>query len=114
MAVAQRAATEPTPLLRNRLLRALPETELARLAPALRRVCMASRQLVFDVDCPIAYVYFPEDCVISIVTTMADGRAIETASVGCEGMVGLAVFLGVAGMPAWGFCQVPGGEPRLH
>ncbi|MFN2565650.1 MAG: Crp/Fnr family transcriptional regulator [Gemmatimonadaceae bacterium] len=105
--------SEPVGQLRNRILRALPEEEYARLAPALERVCMESRQLAFDVDRPIDYVYFPEDCVVSIVGVTAEGSAVETASVGREGMVGLPVFLGVESTPAQAFCQIPGEALRL-
>lgn len=100
-------------LLRNRILGALSGPDLARVAPALERVCMASRELAFDVDVPISHVYFPEDCVISIVGVMTDGSVVETATVGLEGMVGLPVFLGVETTPAQAFCQIPGEALRL-
>jgi CRP-like cAMP-binding protein len=74
---------------------------------------MASRELAFDVDVPISHVYFPEDCVISIVGVMTDGSAVETASVGWEGMVGLPVFFGGESSPAQAFCQIPGETLRL-
>lgn len=111
--VPDREVTERVHIARNRILGALPESELARLAPALERVCMASRELAFDVDVPISHVYFPEDSVISIVGVMTDGSAVETATVGLEGMVGLPVFLGVESTPAQAFCQIPGEALRL-
>jgi CRP-like cAMP-binding protein len=113
MAAPYRAAPEPVSLLRNHLLKALPTAELARFAPALERVCMESRQLAFDVDVPIQHVYFPESCVISVVAVTTDGSAVETATVGWEGMVGLPVFLGVESTPAQAFCQIPGEALRL-
>jgi CRP-like cAMP-binding protein len=113
MALPDRVPAERISVARNRILRALPDVELARLAPALERVCMASRELAFDVDVPISHVYFPEDCVISIVGVMTDGSAVETATVGLEGMVGLPVFLGVESTPAQAFCQIPGEALRL-
>jgi CRP-like cAMP-binding protein len=113
MAPPESTRVESIHVTRNRILRSLPESELARLAPALERVCMASRELAFDVDVPISHVYFPEDCVISIVGVMTDGSAVETATVGWEGMVGLPVFLGVESTPAQAFCQIPGEALRL-
>jgi CRP-like cAMP-binding protein len=113
MAVPQHVTTEPARQVSNRILGALPGEEYARLAPALERVCMQSRQLAFDVDRPIEYVYFPEDCVISVVGVMTDGTAVETASVGREGMVGLPVFLGAESTSAQAFCQIPGEALRL-
>ena len=113
MAVPHRVSPHPTPPSRNRILSALPEDEYARLAPAFERVCMASRELAFDVDRPIEHVYFPEDAVFSIVAVMTDGSAVETATVGFEGMVGLPIFLGTVSTPAQAFCQVPGVALRL-
>jgi CRP-like cAMP-binding protein len=113
MALPSRALVQPTTQLRNHILSTLPEAELAQLAAALDRVCMASRELAFDVDAPISHVYFPETCVISIVCVATDGSAVETASVGWEGMVGLPVFLGAESTPAQAFCQIPGEALRL-
>lgn len=112
-ALPARAVLDSPERLRNRILATLPERDLARLSPALERVCMASRELAFDVDVPISHVYFPEDCVISIVAVMKDGSAVETATVGWEGMVGLPVFLGANSAPAQAFCQIPGEALRL-
>ena len=98
---------------RNRILAALPKAEYARLAPALERVALEMKQVLFDIDRPIEHVYFPEDCVISIVRIMADGSAVETATVGREGMIGLPVFLGGYRTAAQAFCQVPGEAHRM-
>lgn len=105
---------DAAPRFRNRILRALPDQELARLAPALEPVCVQSRQIAFDVDTPIQHVYFPENAVFSIVGVMGDGSAVETAAVGWEGMVGLPVFLGADRTPAQAFCQIPGDALRLE
>jgi CRP-like cAMP-binding protein len=93
---------------RNRILASLPPAEFARLAPHLERVELDVRQVVFDVDRPITHVYFPEAAVVSVLGVMADGTAVETATIGREGMAGLPVFLGTDQMSAQGFCQVPG------
>lgn len=69
---------------------------------------------MFDVDRRIEYVYFPEDALISVVSVMTDGSAVETATIGDEGVVGLPVFLGTDRTPAQAFCQVPGQAYRLE
>jgi CRP-like cAMP-binding protein len=98
---------------RNRILAALPADARARLAPHLERVELELRQIVFDVDRPISHVYFPETSVVSVLGVMADGAAVETATVGREGMVGLPVFLGSDRMSAQAFAQVPGPALRM-
>ena len=98
---------------RNRILAALPRAELARLAPAFTRITLAPREICFDIDQPIEHVYFPENCVASVVGVMSDGSAVETATVGPEGMVGLPVFLGIDRTSTQAFCQVPGEALRM-
>ena len=93
---------------RNRILAALPADarELAR--QHLRPVQLESRILLYDVDVPIERVYFPESAVASVVAPMTDGSAVETATIGFEGFVGLPVFLGAKQMTAQCFVQMPG------
>jgi CRP-like cAMP-binding protein len=72
------------------------------------------RQVLFDYDQPIEHVYFPENFVGSVISIMADGTAVETATVGREGMVGLPLFLGADRTQAQAFCQVPGEALRME
>jgi CRP-like cAMP-binding protein len=105
------ASTPPSEVLalpRNRLLAALPPQELDRLAPLLRRDALAVKDVIIDYDRPIERVYFPEDAVISLLGLAPDGSAVETATIGNEGVVGLPVFLGVDRISAQAFCQLPG------
>src|SRR5205809_174109 len=99
--------------LRNRILASLPAEDYARLAPTLERVELGLKQVLFDVDRPIEHVYFPEACVVSIVSVMSDGSAVESATVGREGMVGLPVFLGTGQTSAQAFTQIPGPALRM-
>ena len=66
------------------------------------------RQTLYEDGSPAADVFFPIDCVISVVTTMNDGSAIETATIGFEGMCGAQVALGTRNMFGRSFCQIPG------
>lgn len=99
---------------RNQILAALPEAELARLAVNLEPVTLEARDVLYDPDRRIEHVYFPEDCLASLVGIMTDGSAVETATVGNEGMVGLAVFLGDDRTSGQAFCQVPGRASRMR
>lgn len=98
---------------RNRILAALPDPERARLRASLERVELELRQVVIEPNRPMEHVYFPEDAVVSILGVMEDGSAIETATVGNEGMVGVPVFLGAMRMAAQAFAQVPGAAWRM-
>ena len=93
---------------RNQILRTLPRPELDRLLPHLERVRLARRMVAYDPLKPIEYVYFVETGVISIVSVLRDRSAIETATIGCEGLIGVPVFHGVDAVPEQAFVQVPG------
>ena len=97
----------------NRLLAALPEVDRQRLLTHLEPLEMTVRQPVYAPGEPIEHVYFPDGCVLSVLAVMDDGQAIEVATVGNEGMVGVPVLLGVATSQELAFCQVPGRARRM-
>jgi CRP-like cAMP-binding protein len=98
----------------NRLLASLPADEAELVAAQLERTPLDRYRVIHDPERPIEAVYFPTDGVISILSVMADGTAIETATVGREGMAGLAVFHGVDVTAEQAFVQVPGSAYRLE
>jgi CRP-like cAMP-binding protein len=98
----------------NRILDALPAREFEQLASALEPVELAVREYVYRRGEPVEFVHFPVDGVISLVAEMDDGRAVEVATVGREGMAGLPVFLQAAYTSAhYSFCQIPGSSLRM-
>jgi CRP-like cAMP-binding protein len=103
----------PEMLQRNRLLAALPAEERLRLGSELRLVELGIREQIYDPGEAIAEIYFPVNCVISVVAAVEDDVAVEVAMVGLEGMAGLPAFLGAAASPHRCFCQVPGQALRL-
>jgi CRP-like cAMP-binding protein len=98
----------------NRILRALDPQTFERVSPRLERVTLEQRDILHDYDKPIEHVYFPENCVGSVVGVMADASAVETATIGFEGMVGIMLFFGTDRMAAQAFCQVPGEAYRMQ
>ncbi len=108
------AANAHSERIQNRLLAALPTGDYARLSPALEPISLVPRQSVYEPYQPIPYVYFPTRSIISLVTLMDDGTAVEVATVGNEGMVGLPVFLGVDSSPGQAFTLVPGASVRMR
>ncbi len=97
----------------NRLLAALRDDERQRLAAHLELVELTLRQLLYEPGKPIEHVYFPIDAVLSVLAVMDDDQAVEVATVGNEGMVGIPVFLGVSVSPGLSFCQLPGRALRM-
>ena len=92
----------------NSLLDSMTNGGFAAISNQLETVNLTVRQTVYEDGMPAQDVYFPIDCVISVVTTMDDGSAIETATVGYEGMCGAHVALGTQDMFGRWFCQIPG------
>lgn len=93
---------------RNLILAHLTIDERERMESALEFMHVAPRVLMFDVNEPLTHAWFPETTILSIVQVMSDGSAVETATVGYEGFVGLPLYFGAEKTVAQGFCQVPG------
>ena len=107
------APQTPDGALHNRILAALPTPALARLAPHLEPVMLSMRELVFPPKESERYALFPIDGVISLVAELQDGHPVEIATIGNEGMTGLAAFLKTDYLPYKAFVQVPGRALRL-
>ena len=61
----------------------------------------------------LPYVYFPTDCIVSLLYMMADGASAEIAVVGNEGLVGVALFMGGETTSSRAIVQSAGGAYRL-
>jgi CRP-like cAMP-binding protein len=92
----------------NHLLASLPESELEALLPHFELVSLAHGDHVIVPDVPIQYNYFPLNTLLSLVTTMEDGSAVESGIIGREGISGIPVLLNAQQTPMPTFTQVPG------
>jgi len=98
----------------NRLVALLPNGERERFEASTHRVGIEPHQMFSRPGESMRHVYFPLSGVISLMTPLADGSAVETATVGYEGMVGVHAFLGggnIGNAQAMG--QVPGEALRM-
>ena len=78
----------------NKLLAALPHEEWRHLQPDLAWVEMPLGATLYDAGLVPQYVYFPATAIVSLVSTLQDGRSSELAMVGNEGVVGVSAFMG--------------------
>lgn len=92
----------------NRVLLSLPAGERDAVLGAGTTIPLKIEQVLQAADRPIDAVYFPHSCVASLVIHFRDGRSVEYATVGREGVVGLPVFWGATTMPGQTFIQVAG------
>jgi CRP-like cAMP-binding protein len=104
---------EPKPI-GNRLLSSLPDEEFALLQPHLEVLVVHPHQVLVEPNAEIEYVFFPTSCMISLVTVLDNGVIIESATIGNEGMSGLAVFHGLKTSPSRAIVQMEGETNRLR
>jgi CRP-like cAMP-binding protein len=104
---------ELTPRGENRLLLRLPPEELSQLTPLLKQVGLDTGTVLHHAGEPIDHVYFPTSGLVSLLTIMQTGEAIETAIVGREGLVGGSV--GSEGARSFGqsMVQIEGSALRI-
>jgi CRP-like cAMP-binding protein len=98
---------------RNRILAALPAGEYERLLPHLKPVTLEYKQVLYEPHKTIKYSYFPEDGIISMVSTVIDKAVVEVGLAGYEGMVCVATFLGANSTPHQGVVQGQGSAMRI-
>jgi CRP-like cAMP-binding protein len=73
----------------NRLLGALEPASRRRLDPHLEPVDFKLGDMVCDAGGLLKHAYFPQGSVLSLLTVLENGAAIETANIGREGAFGL-------------------------
>ena len=83
-----------SPERRNDLLNSLATPDQERMRPLLTPVTFEPRQVLMRAGESIEFVYFPWAGVCSVVANMADGGAVEIATVGREGVVGYLAGFG--------------------
>lgn len=97
----------------NGLLAALPRNRYQRLPPGLEPVTLEFGQVLYEPGGRIREVYFPSDCVVSLLTLVEGRRAVEVGLVGHEGMVGIPLALGIDVSPIRALVQGTGAALRM-
>ena len=73
----------------NRLLGAMEDASLSRIVPHLESVVLKLGDVVCEAGGVLKHAYFPQGAVLSLLTVLENGSAIETANIGREGAFGL-------------------------
>lgn len=103
----------PLLALQNRLLVSLPAEDYALFAPYLTSVDLERGRLLYDPGDRVDTVYFPHDGVISLMTLMENGAAIESATIGREGALGLGAAIGPRQSMSRAIVQTPVKASRI-
>jgi CRP-like cAMP-binding protein len=97
----------------NRLLAALPHTELQRWLPELEYVEMYLGDVLYESGGALTHVYFPITAIVSLLYVMENGASAEIAVVGNEGILGISLFMGGESTPSRAVVQSAGQGFRL-
>src|SRR5205814_5848575 len=98
---------------RNRLLLALPSSNLKRLMPELEHIRCQREQVLMDVDSSLDHVFFPDSGVVSVMAVYSDGSVIEMATIGREGCTGVQAVFGAKRSSVRLLAQIPGSAAKM-
>jgi CRP-like cAMP-binding protein len=98
---------------RNRLLLALPSSNLKQLMPELEQIRCRPEQVLMDVDSSLDHIFFPDIGVVSVVAVYADGSVIEMATIGREGCTAVQAVLGAKSSSVRLLVQIPGSAAKM-
>lgn len=97
----------------NHLLGALSPEVAARILPSLEFVHLPLGKVLYESGDTMRHVYFPTDCIVSLLYVMENGASAEISVVGNEGIVGVSLFMGGESTPSRGIVQSAGGAFRM-
>jgi len=100
--------------IKNRILRALSATSLERIRPHFEPVSLPLRKIILRPGEPVEHVYFVEDGFVSLVKSMADGRAVEVGGAGREGLAGISALYGILRCMFECVVRLPGSALRIN
>jgi CRP-like cAMP-binding protein len=92
----------------NRLLAALAPDARQRIYPQLRLVEMPLGKVLYEPGGMLQCVYFPTDCIVSLLYVFTDGMSAEISVVGNEGLIGVSLFMGGETTPSRALVQSAG------
>ena len=107
-----RCASLPAPR-KNRLLEALPIAHYERLVPYLQLTPLPLGSTIYGAGENQKYLYFIVEGVVSLVHATASGASAQSAVTGCEGVIGIASFLGGESTPMQALVVSAGHAYRL-
>jgi CRP-like cAMP-binding protein len=99
--------------LQNQLLASLPAEDLGRLGAQLELVPLRLGEMLYEPGEQQKYAYFPTTSIVSLHYVLESGATAESAGVGNEGLVGIALFMGGETTSSSAMVQTGGHAYRL-
>ena len=100
--------------INNRVLLAMPSATLDRILSVSEPVSLVREQRIESADQPIEHIHFVNRGLVCTVKTMEDGRAVEIAAIGIEGVTNLLPFVGIDRTILDVVVQIPGTALRVR
>jgi CRP-like cAMP-binding protein len=97
----------------NTILSQLSPQCIAGFGRNLQPIALELKQDIYRPNQPIKYACFPEAGMLSVVSTMEDGRSIEVGTIGKEGMAGANPLQGADSLPYHCYVQIEGNGYRI-
>jgi CRP-like cAMP-binding protein len=99
--------------VQNQLLALLPAADFEPLAAHLEPVRLQLGDMLYEPGAQLQLAYFPITAIVSLHYVLESGAMAESAGVGNEGMVGIALFMGGGTTPSSAVVQTAGQAYRL-
>lgn len=100
-------------IYKNQLLSALPSDVRARWEKQIELINLPLGEVLYESSEKMNYVYFPEDCIASLLFVLENGASTEIAVVGHEGLIGISIFMGGETTPNRAVIQSAGKSFRV-
>jgi CRP-like cAMP-binding protein len=97
----------------NQLFHSIPLAEWEGLLPHIELVQLPLGKMISEPDTKTAFIYFPVTAIISILHELSNGTSAEVAVVGCEGLVGISIFMGGGSTSSTAVVTSPGFGYRI-
>ncbi|ACK68198.1 cyclic nucleotide-binding protein [Rippkaea orientalis PCC 8801] len=97
----------------NQLLGSLPPADYERIKSHVEDVTLDVGQILYPENEPIQEIYFPEQGLVTLISSVDGDSMMEIGLVGHEGVVGYPVFLGGQSSPHRAVVQIAGSAKKL-
>lgn len=98
----------------NHVLNSIPQGEFDLIRPDLESVQLPHHRIIHEAGEKIEFAYFLNQGLASLVVLTSDGRSVEVAIVGREGVVGMPLAVGLHRGPYRSIMQIPGSGVRIR
>lgn len=104
----------PAQEMTNQILKSVPANEYELISPHLEYVELPHHEILHEAGEKIEHAYFLDEGLASLVVLTSDGRSVEVAIVGREGVVGTPLAVGLHRGPYRSIMQISGKGHRIQ